>query len=622
MGQSTALKSAETERDVGARAKPKPARFAMPAAVVVLLVAFPFFADSYWLYLAVGCLIFAVIACGQDLLVGMAGQASFGGAAFMAIGAYAVAEGAKWHLTAVGALALAAVAGAVIGFIVGLPSLRLKGFYLLLSTLALQAVVSFLGAQYQGKSGAGIGVDPPSIGSFVLDNERDQYFASAVILVLVALFLRRLYRGTPGRAWRAIHESELAASSVGVQVVWWKLSAFVWSSTITALGGGMYAYYVTYVSISTFSVSLAVSLLTIVFVGGRQSLGGVSVGAVLVTLLPAGIQQLSSHLSSGSSFGSYLSQHAGIIDTGIFAIALFAVLVLAPDGLAGITRTVARLAARTIEQRLRKRNQPQLALSNDPDLLAEPRIGGLPAAAPLARADAILIYDNVSVRYANGAIGIENASLAVARGSFTAIFGRNGAGKTSLLRAAVGFLPTEHVRVSGSVLLDGRPLDKLGPGRRGVAGVILVPERDKAFPTLTVREHLQLVGAKDAQDVLDLFPPLKQRSSSVGAMLSGGERQMLAIATSVARRPKVLLVDEMSLGLAPIIVTQVLEQLLEAKRELGLTVVVVDQDVNSMLRVSDSICVVEESTVGGLHDADQLSVDDLGIALIGSSAAS
>jgi branched-chain amino acid transport system permease protein len=612
--------SAGVERDNWRRVWP-------PLLIVLAVILFDYGASTYWVYLGTGCVVFTVVACGQDLLVGVAGQASFGGAAFMGIGAYTVAK-CPTGLTAIGALVLAGSIGAVVGLVVGLPSLRLRGFYLLLSTLALQAIVSFAGAEYQGTSGAGLSVSAPAIGPLRFSTDRAQFLGFAVILMLVAVFLRRLHITAPGRAWRSIHESELAAASVGVQPTRWKLSAFVWSSAITAVGGGLYAYYVSYVSYTTFTAALAISILTMIFVGGRQSLWGVALGATLVTLLPAAIQQLSLNVQGGSGLSSFLSQNAGTIDTAIFSLALMAVLILAPDGLVGVARSLAgrlrpKPQAAVVAAADERTASPLIAtgsLIDDPmigDALVAAVNGSLPSGDHQPRP--LLAIDHVSVRYPNGAWGLKDVSLDVAAGSLVGILGQNGAGKTSLLRAVAGFLPNERVRVAGSMKFDGRPLDGRSAMSRTRSGIILVPERDKAFPTLTVREHLHLVGAKDLDRTLQIFAALKRRLDSPAGLLSGGERQMLALAMAVARTPRLLLVDELSLGLAPIVVSEVVEQLLRAKAELGITVLLVDQDAAALLQVADIICLVQEGQIAGAHSANSLTLEQLGSSLMGSS---
>jgi ABC-type branched-subunit amino acid transport system ATPase component len=163
---------------------------------------------------------------------------------------------------------------------------------------------------------------------------------------------------------------------------------------------------------------------------------------------------------------------------------------------------------------------------------------------------------DLGVTYRNGSVGCTDVSFSVAAGTVVAALGRNGAGKTSLLRAIAGFQTSEGARVSGKVLIGGMRLPSR-PGPVHQTGVVFVPERDKVFPTLTVEEHFRLVGARDP-GILEPFdfPAIRKCWKSKAGVLSGGERQMLALAMAWAQRPRLLLVDELSLGLAPVIVQQ------------------------------------------------------------------
>jgi branched-chain amino acid transport system ATP-binding protein len=165
---------------------------------------------------------------------------------------------------------------------------------------------------------------------------------------------------------------------------------------------------------------------------------------------------------------------------------------------------------------------------------------------------------NICVRYQNGALGIIDVSFAVQPGQIVALFGGNGAGKTTSVRAVSGFLRTEHTRViRGAITLEGRNVTNWEPQRVSKLGVSLVPEREKVFPNLTVHDNLEALDhrlpAAVRRELLDrvhaLFPTLLERRRELAGRLSGGQQQMLAIARSVLSRPRYLLLDELTLGL-------------------------------------------------------------------------
>jgi branched-chain amino acid transport system ATP-binding protein len=193
---------------------------------------------------------------------------------------------------------------------------------------------------------------------------------------------------------------------------------------------------------------------------------------------------------------------------------------------------------------------------------------------------------------------LSGVSLRVAAGEVYAIIGANGAGKSTLLRAIAGL----HRPTSGSVLLDGADIARLRPEKRVAAGVVMVPEGRRLFPSLTVEENLQ-VGASYARPgpwtierIYELFGWMAGRRGQLAAQLSGGEQQSVAIGRALVANPRVLLLDELSLGLAPVVVRRIYETLPELLAS-GLTVLLVEQDVSQALRVADRIgCLLEGRT--------------------------
>jgi branched-chain amino acid transport system ATP-binding protein len=216
--------------------------------------------------------------------------------------------------------------------------------------------------------------------------------------------------------------------------------------------------------------------------------------------------------------------------------------------------------------------------------------------------DNLLEVRQLEVVYNRVATAIQGVSLEVPFQSIVALVGTNGAGKTTTLRAISGFLPFEDADITdGEIVFDGQRIDGERPHRLARAGLILVPEREKVFATLTVQENLAFAANESAsiiyERVLSYFPRLAERRLQLAGYLSGGEKQMLAISMALLCRPKLLLIDELSLGLAPIVTKELMERLRLICRELGLTILLVEQNAKAALTIADYGYVMENGRV-------------------------
>jgi branched-chain amino acid transport system ATP-binding protein len=197
--------------------------------------------------------------------------------------------------------------------------------------------------------------------------------------------------------------------------------------------------------------------------------------------------------------------------------------------------------------------------------------------------------------------------LRVATGEILAVLGPNGAGKTTLLLTLAGFLPP----IGGAVVVDGAPLRAGSPRHANRAGLVLVPDSRALFTQLTPVENLQLAAGprRTFDEVLDLFPALRARAKVRAGSLSGGEQQMLAVARALVQRPKVLLVDEMSMGLAPVIVESLMPIVRDAADRHGTAIVLVEQHVQLALEVADHALVLVHGEVTLSGRADDIRRD-------------
>jgi branched-chain amino acid transport system ATP-binding protein len=195
-------------------------------------------------------------------------------------------------------------------------------------------------------------------------------------------------------------------------------------------------------------------------------------------------------------------------------------------------------------------------------------------------------------------IAIRDVTLRVARGEAVALLGRNGAGKSTTLMAIAGALRA----MSGSVEIDGLPVATMPSYQVARRGLSLVPQGRRIFTTLSVRENLTLAsGSGNLADVYSLFPVLGLRSAAAGSALSGGEQQMLAIGRALMNRPTLLLLDEPSEGLAPMVVRTLGELIARLRREIGLSILIAEQNLALAFGVADRIYVMERGQI--VHEA-------------------
>jgi len=302
---------------------------------LIALAVFPFLASAFYLDLACQVFLAAIGSLSLMLLTGYAGQISLGHAGLLAAGAFTAGILAK-ELSAPFFVTLpaAALVGALLGIIFGLPSLRLRGLYLAVSTLALHFIVVYLGGEYETKRGfsTGIVVDPPKLGPYAINGGRVWYFVLLIFAVAALLICLNLLRSRSGRAWRAIRAHETVAEALGIHVAAYKLLAFVVSSAMAAVAGALFAYYRSFVSVEAFSLFLSIQYVAMIIIGGMGSLLGALLGAVFVTLFPYAIEAALLKLPNAQSYAGVLFA----VNYAAFGVVMILFLILEPLGLVGI----------------------------------------------------------------------------------------------------------------------------------------------------------------------------------------------------------------------------------------------------------------------------------------------
>jgi len=287
-------------------------------------------------------LIMMLGALSLTYLTGSAGLVSIGHGAFYAVGAMTAAfTGTQldWPFPLV--LVAAAVAGALAGTLAGLPSLRVRGLYLLLATFAMHFIVHFLFSEYQYKSFDVVGVPykEASLGPLLLSTPMRWYFFLLVLVAVVFALLRNSLRTREGRALMAMRDHELAATAAGIDVRILRVKAFAFSSSIAALAGAVYAYYMTTVTPEFFGILFAIQFIAIIIVGGMGSLAGALAGTALWLLLPSVITGIADQAGGATgALGRVLSVHKPQLVNLIFGLLVIAFLIFAPGGIAAMVR--------------------------------------------------------------------------------------------------------------------------------------------------------------------------------------------------------------------------------------------------------------------------------------------
>ena len=227
--------------------------------------------------------------------------------------------------------------------------------------------------------------------------------------------------------------------------------------------------------------------------------------------------------------------------------------------------------------------------------------------------EAMLELKEVSASY--GAIqALQRVSLSVPTGAIVALLGSNGAGKSTTLNAISHLIEPS----AGQVFFDGQPIHSQPSDEIVRRGLVQVPEGRQVFRDMSVRENLELGAflsqrrsevAEDFERVYALFPRLKERSAQMAATLSGGEQQMLAIGRALMARPRMILFDEPSMGLSPVLVEQIFDTIVRLNREQGLTILLVEQDVRLALRVASHAYILENGEIGVQGSSAELMND-------------
>jgi branched-chain amino acid transport system permease protein len=567
---------------------PRSARTAGLAVLLVLAYLLPYQLNVYWISVADTAILFALLAVGMGLVMGIAGQVNLAQIAFFGVGAYATAiltthEGLGFWTAAV----LAVLATALTGVVVGTPALRIQSHYLGIVTLGLAvAFVDWITNAPITDGDSGIsGIPVPPFFGIDLSSQYLYYYLELVVLILGLGFGLFVVRTPLGRRMRAMRDDPLAASAAGGDIRLLRMIAFVLASLYGGVAGVLYAGLISFVSPETFSIADMFLLLAMVIIGGRRSLWGCVIGALVLTV----VQQELINLSAYAQLG--------------YGLVVVAVVVFAPAGLVGIPGR-----ARALYRRWRGHAAVTAALDPFQPLP--------PAAAEAGEAGEALLEVSNLVRRFRGVTALNDVSLTVRSGEILGIVGPNGSGKTTLFNVISGFYRPN----GGSIQLAGRPISGARPNRVSQLGVARTFQHLRLFGNLTVTENMLVsldctrtvwswrylcwptgIWRYDrrlklrAAELLSGFG-LAQFAGALPGTLPYGIQRRLELARAIASAPRLLLLDEPAAGLNGDERAQ-LAAIVRSVRDSGVTVVLIEHNMGLVMSLCERIIVLDTGSV-------------------------
>ena len=565
---------------------PKWARAGGLAVLLVIAYLLPYQLNIYWISVADTAILFALLAVGMGLVMGIAGQVNLAQIAFFGVGAYATAiltthDGYGFWTAAV----LAVIATALTGIVVGTPALRVQSHYLGIVTLGLAvAFIDWITNAPVTNGDSGIsGIPVPPLFGIDLSNQYLYYYLELVVLVL-GLAFGLFIAGSPlGRRMRAMRDDPLAASAAGGEIRLLRMTAFVLASVYGGVAGVLYAGLINYIAPETFSIADMFLLLAMVIIGGRRSLAGCVIGAVVLTV----IQQELINLAAYAQLG--------------YGLVVVAVVVFAPAGLVGIPAHI-----RSLYRRWRGYTGTSAVL--------EP-FQPLPAAKPADQGETVLEVSHL-VRRFRGVTALDDVSLAVRTGEILGIVGPNGSGKTTLFNVISGFYRPH----GGTIRLGGRSISGARPNQVSRLGVARTFQHLRLFGNLTVTDNM-LVSLdrtptwwswrylcwpagiwrydrqlkRRAAELLGRFG-LAQFASALPGTLPYGIQRRLELARAIASSPRLLLLDEPAAGLNGDERAQ-LAAIVRSVRDSGVTVVLIEHNMGLVMSLCERIIVLDSGSV-------------------------
>jgi len=550
------------------------------ALLVVALAAAPFIVPQFWITLGNYIGLYSIVTLGLVLLTGVAGQTSFGQAAFVGLGAYTTAYlttrfgASPWLALAVG-MAITLAVALMLGFI----TLRMKGHYLPLATIAWGMSLYFLfgNLDFLGGHTGMTGIPALNLFGFELRDER-RYFYLIWAIALAALWATdNLLDSRPGRAIRALRGSLAMAEAFGVNGARLKIIVFIYAALLACVSGWLYAHLQRFVNPTPFYINQGIEYLFMAVVGGAGNVWGAVIGATVITLLKEMLQDL---------LPSVLGR-SGNFEIVVFGILMIALLQFAREG-------IGAWLARILPAR---RPQP------------------VPEAPPLATRERVemngpLLDVKRARKQFDGLVAVSDLSFEIRPREILGLIGPNGAGKSTTFALISGALSLS----SGEVMFRGEPIGNLEPyeiARRGVGRTF---QHVKLIAQMSVLDNVALgaylrgeAGVIRAALRLDRAEEARTRAAAAHAIactglaahmfdaagsLPLGKQRIAEIARALAADPVLLLLDEPAAGLR-YREKQELAQLLRSLKQQGMTILLVEHDMDFVMGITDRLVVMD-----------------------------
>ena len=616
------------------------------AALVAGLVVYPFADRALGLqtvHAVSDGMIYVLLALGLNIVVGYAGLLDLGYAAFFAIGAYSMGllnspvlgsplYGHAWSFWL--CIWLAAAVSALLGVVIGAPTLRVRGDYLAIITLGFGEIIPVairnLGditieiggwrpIERLNLTGGENGVNPigrPYLPGVPFETDPVPWYFLILVIGAASLWaMNRLRDSRLGRAWMAIREDETAADCTGVNPVSTKLLAFALGASFSGFAGSVYAAKLQAITPGAFEFQVSIMLLCMVVLGGAGSLKGVILGGMLITLFDRVV------LAETTFFVRWVGRTTGVpalvaADLTLwrwlfFGLGLVLVMLLRPEGLAGRRVRPAPAADDDADDATLADGAPAPRVDALPGWLRERMRRGGHASEPTP----ILEVRGLTRRF-GGVVALNGVDLVIPRGAIVGLIGPNGAGKTTFFNAVTGLLRPD----GGRIAFEGASLVGLRPNAIVARGIARTFQSIRLFQNMTVLEnvlvgghcrlHATVPGAvlrppavvaeeararTQARELLG-FVGLGGKADDLARNLPYGDQRRLEIARALATEPGLLLLDEPSAGMNPR-EAETLTALIELlRRELGLSVLLIEHHMEVVMGISDRITVLDYGT--------------------------
>ena len=564
------------------------------AAVSVLLITLVTNSDAVILVSMMG---FGVVGLSVGVITGLGGQLSLGQFALGAVGAtisyYVSSRTGSFPL----GFLYAGLGAAATSVLIGLPALRLRGLMLTVTTLSFALVTPAWLLQQSWMLGAGVDPGRPSVLGRELETGRAYYGVALLVTVLMVLLARNVRRAGFGRLLVAVRDNEDNARAFTIPARAVKLQAFVLAGFIAGVGGALYGHTFSRIGTSVFGTRASVDVVAMTVVGGISTLAGPLIGVLYTIGVPAFVP-----LDS-----------AGLAATSLGFLLLVMYL---PGGLAQVILPLRdRVVARLVRGRVEVDETPVEGEATIPIARRLAERTGLRAAGTSERVLQPKLLEAVELQKRFGGVrAVDEVSLHVRAGETLGLIGPNGAGKTTTFELLGGFTRAD----AGRVRFAGRDVTALGPEARARLGLIRSFQDAALFPTMTVEETVMLAlermqptsflrscagmtgrdreKRRRAAELVDLMGLGRYRASQIQE-LSTGTRRITELACLVALEPTLLLLDEPSSGIAQRETEALGTLLADLKRELSLTLVVIEHDIPLIMTLADRIVVMDAGRV-------------------------